>query len=203
MNKSKKNGKDIPVEYLEENQNKDFQEFTAEPEEERKNSTKVKSKTDKFKKLYDEAQEKYKVLNEQFLRFRAEFSNYKKRVEREQIEYSGYLKGELIKKILPILDDFNHMLEKSQENVNGELVLDGANLIYDKLFQILTNEGLEKIEASGEEFDPQIHEAMMIQKTSDENENNKVINVFQEGYRIGEKLLRPSKVIVGNYEEES
>jgi molecular chaperone GrpE len=202
MNKEKKNGKDIPVEYLEGKQDSESTTTEAQPEKEDILQPSPKIKKDKDKKSYQELQDKYQVLNDQFLRFRAEFANYKKRIEREQIEYTDYLKSEFIKKVLPVLDDFKHMLDKTQEGTNNESVLQGAKLIYEKLFQILANEGLEKIDADGHEFDPQIHEAMMLQKTKIKEENNKILSVFQEGYKIKEKLLRPSKVVVGDYEEE-
>ncbi|MEJ2636692.1 MAG: nucleotide exchange factor GrpE [Calditrichia bacterium] len=108
----------------------------------------------------------------------------------------------MIKKILPVLDDFKHMLEKSGENAGEDSVLDGARMIYDKLNKILEAEGLSVIDALGQEFDPQIHEAMMIQKTAEKQNHNKIIGVFQEGYKIKDRLLRPTKVVVGNYDGE-
>lgn len=203
MNKNKKNGQDIPVEYLEE---KDSPESAGTPSEEKPEETikpSPKTKKDKYKKAYEEYVEKYRNLNEQFLRFRAEFANYKKRVEREQIEYTDYLKGEFLKKLLPVLDDFNHMLDKTEQGTSEESVLEGAKLINDKLFKILASDGLEKIEAEGMEFDPQVHEAMMMQKTTDKKNNHIVLSVFQDGYKLKERLLRPAKVIVGDYQEES
>ncbi len=196
MNHNEKNNKEIPVDYLEEKDKK-----TTEAEE--KKEQKKERKRVNYKKLYEETLEKYKALNEQFLRFRAEFANYKKRVEREQIELSNYLKGEFIKKILPVLDDFNHMLKKSVEGTNEQSILEGAKIIHDKFYQILKAEGLEKIEAEGKDFDPQIHEAMMMQKTPDQKKHNKILNVFQDGYKLKDKLIRPAKVIVGNYQEEN
>ena len=112
-----------------------------------------------------------------------------------------FIKGEIIKNILPALDDFDHMFEKSEGDDNEKSVLEGVKLIYEKLIQVLKDNGVEKIEAIDKDFDPQIHEALMMQKTSNKDENGKVISVFQAGYTIKEKLLRPSKVIVGDYNE--
>ena len=144
--------------------------------------------------------EKIKEYEEQNLRIRAEFANYKRRVEREQVEFTTYFKGEILLSLLPILDDFKMMIEKSSEKENEKSILEGAKLIYDKLQQILEKEGLEKVQALGEDFDPEIHEALMMKSIDNEDDHNKVIEVFQEGYKLQDRLLRPSKVIVGQHE---
>lgn len=143
---------------------------------------------------------KLKSLQEQNLRLRAEFANYKKRVEREQLDFAPYLKGEMMKKLLPILDDFKIMLEKSSGNVYDQSLLEGAKLIFGKFEQILEKEGLLRINALGENFDPNLHEALMMKSIENEAENDVVVEVFQEGFMLNDKLLRPSKVIVGKFE---
>ncbi len=140
---------------------------------------------------------KLQELEEQNLRIRAEFSNFKRRVEKERLEMADFIKGELIKKLLPVLDDFKMMLEKAQAGQNEQSVLEGAAMIFEKLLQILEREGLEKIESLGEPFDPNIHEALMTQPTRDEAMHEKVVQVFQEGYKLKDRLLRPSRVVVG------
>lgn len=142
-----------------------------------------------------------KALEEQNLRIRAEFANYKRRVERDQSEYATYLKGEIIKKLLPVLDDFKLMLDKAGREDQEAHLLDGARMIFDKFNQILEAEGLTRIEALGELFDPQIHEALMMKAIDSADQNDRIVDVFQEGYRLNDRLLRPSKVIVGQYED--
>jgi molecular chaperone GrpE (heat shock protein) len=132
---------------------------------------------------------------------RAEFANYKRRVEREQIEFSEYLKGEVIKEFLVVFDDFDQMLQKSEGETNQQSVLEGAKIIYDKFIEVLKNQAVKKIEAVGSEFNPQYHEAMLMQPVDDENKSGKVIAVFQEGFTLNERLLRASKVIVGEFVE--
>lgn len=146
-------------------------------------------------------EEKIREYEEQNLRIRAEFANYKKRVEREQLEFTKYFKGEILLSLLSIMDDFKMMFEKSSEGENEKSILEGAKLIYEKLLQILEKEGLEKVNALGEKFDPEIHEALMMKPIDNEDDHNKVIEVFQEGYKLQDRLLRPSKVIVGQYED--
>jgi molecular chaperone GrpE len=147
-------------------------------------------------------EDKLKKFEEQNLRIRAEFANYKRRVEREQTEFIIFIKGEFLKNTLPILDDFKMMFEKSSNGENEQSVLEGAKLIYEKLRQVLEKEGLEKVNALGEEFDPEIHEALMMKPIDNEDEHDRVIEVFQDGYKLQDRLLRPSKVIVGKYETE-
>ena len=141
-----------------------------------------------------------KDLEEGNLRIRAEFSNYKRRIEREQIEFASYLKGELLKKFLPILDDFKMMMDKASSG-RDESTLEGARMIFEKFQQIMSKEGLQKIDALGSKFDPQIHEALMMKTIDDEAENDRIVEVFQEGFTLNERLLHPSKVIVGKYEK--
>ncbi len=202
MTVNKNTEKEIPVDFLEEEEKVPEQETESVKESKHPKETSKRTKKSKgeLKKKSDEFKGKYEELNEQFLRIRAEFANYKKRVERDQTEFSIYLKGEVIKNFLPILDDFDHMIQKSENNADEKSILEGAKMIYEKFIQVLKDYGVEKIEALNAEFDPQIHEAMMMQKIDDQDKNGKVINVFQEGYRMKERLLRPSKVIVGDYQ---
>ncbi len=182
-------------------------EAETEPAEEEGEPTAEEEGEPTAEELLEEAREifreKVKALEEQNLRIRAEFANYKKRVEREQQEFATYIKGEMIKKLLPVVDDFKSMLERSEEGENERSVLEGARLIYEKLVQILEKEGLQKIDALGQPFDPQIHEALMLRPTEDKEKHDTVVEVFQEGFMLKDKLLRPSKVVVGKFEEPS
>ncbi len=211
MSGDKKNTKNIDVEFLEEEEKNISKEDKVEDaDEEKENEAAAEDKTEKEKKSndkkqqnYDELKEKYDNLNDQFMRLRAEFSNYKRRVEKDQIEYSNYIKSETVKHLLPILDDMRHMLEKAEKETDNKSLFEGAKLIYDKFEQSFKDLGVERIEAIGQEFDPQIHEAMMMQKINDAEKHNKILSVFQEGYILKNRLIRPSKVIVGNYDEEN
>jgi molecular chaperone GrpE len=147
-------------------------------------------------------EEKIRKYEEQNLRIRAEFANYKRRVEREQDDFAMYFKGEILKSLLPVLDDFKMMFDKSSKGENEQSILDGAKLIYEKLQQILEKEGVTKVHALGEKFDPELHEALMMKQIENEEEHDKVIEVFQDGFKLQDRLLRPSKVIVGKYEND-
>lgn len=147
-------------------------------------------------------EEKIREYEEQNLRIRAEFANYKRRVEREQSDFVMYFKGEILKNLLPVLDDFKMMIDKSSKGENEQSILDGAKLIYENLQQILEKEGLTKVDALGENFDPELHEALMMKPIDNEEEHDKVIEVFQDGFKLQDRLLRPSKVIVGKYQDD-
>jgi len=131
--------------------------------------------------------EKIKELEDRLLRLQAEFLNYKRRVEREQLELADFIKGEIFKKILPILDDFKAMMAHAEEGKN----------------EVLEKEGLEKIQSLGEKFNPELHEALMTRPTTEAEEHDRVVEVYQDGYKLKEKLIRPSKVVVGKLEEKS
>lgn len=145
-------------------------------------------------------EEKIRNYEEQNLRIRAEFTNYKRRVEREQLEFAEYIKGDILSKFLPVLDDFKMMFKKSLAGANEQSVLEGARLIYENFNQILEKEGLERMRVLGEKFNPQLHEALMMRPIDNKEEHEKVIEVFQDGFKFKDRLLRPSKVIVGKYE---
>ena len=142
-----------------------------------------------------------KIAEDQNLRLRAEFANYKRRIEKEQFEYVLYSKSEILKHLLPVVDDFKLMIDKSSASENSNSVLEGARMIYERFVQILEKEGLEKIDALGQQFDPELHEALMMKPTEVESEHNVIVEVFQDGFRLKERLLRPSKVIVGQFEK--
>ncbi len=203
MAENKKNSKDIPIEFLEE-EGADKPQDSAKSDDDAVDAspelTESETNTsEKERQELEEIKKKYEDITEQFLRLRAEFANYKKRVDRDQIDFAEYMKGEVIKKFLPILDDFEHMLKNSGPDSDKHSVFEGARLIYDKFMSVLEEFGVKKMEVISEEFDPQIHEAMMMQPTDDESQNGKIISVFQEGYVQNGRLLRPAKVVVGQY----
>lgn len=126
-------------------------------------------------------------------RSRAEFANYKKRILREQAEIHQAARGEVIKIYLDIADDLERALEGKPSDGDGAIWSAGIDLIYQKLINRLELEGIKPMNAHGQEFDPNIHEAIMKEK-SDEYESGHIIEVLQEGYWIGDKVLRPAQV---------
>jgi molecular chaperone GrpE len=128
-------------------------------------------------------------------RARAEFANYKKRIEREQDESRSRAAAAVLAKLLPIEDD---LLRAVHERPEGEALqhwAEGIELIERKLAALLEAEGVEVIPAEGAVFDPELHEAVTHEPSDDHNEGQ-IIEVIQPGYRIGERILRPARVRV-------
>ena len=128
-------------------------------------------------------------------RARAEFANYKRRNDQEKQELIKVANAALIARLLPILDDFDRAFQTLPPGLRNLTWIDGVFLIHRKLLAILENEGLTHIEAEGQLFDPSIHEAVT-HEPSTEYEEGQVIGEVQKGYKLGERVLRPSLVRV-------
>jgi molecular chaperone GrpE len=128
-------------------------------------------------------------------RARADFANYKKRVLRENADIRQMARGEVIKLYLDIADDLGRALQEKPESREEGTWADGIEIIFQKLRSRLEAEGIKPMNPLGEEFDPNIHEALM-KEESKEYESGQIIEVMQEGYWIGEKVLRPALVRV-------
>ncbi len=128
-------------------------------------------------------------------RSRAEFANYKKRILREQAEIHQAARGEIIKLYLDIADDLERALDKKPDSGDGDIWAAGIEIIYQKLMNRLESEGIRPMDALGQEFDPNIHEAIM-KEESEEHESGQIIEVMQAGYWLGDKVLRPAQVRV-------
>ena len=134
--------------------------------------------------------EEYKDLLQ---RVQADFSNYKKRVDDERSERARMANACLIQNLLPVIDDLKHAVAAIPSEIADSDWVQGIALIEHKLGEILREEGVCRIEAEGEDFDPWEHEAVM---TEDGEEEGKIVQVLQEGYKLYDKLLRPARVVV-------
>lgn len=139
-----------------------------------------------------EAQNKAQEYLDALQRERADFVNYRRRVEQEKEQMAQWMTGETLKKILPVLDDLELALANRPA---GEPWADGIELVYRKFQSILEKEGIVRIEAEGKPFDPNLHEAVM-QEASETHASGTVIAVLRQGYLHGERVLRPSLVKV-------
>lgn len=142
------------------------------------------------------------ALYDQLLRRQAEFENYRRRVERERSDVYQRARSEVLLELLPIVDNFERALS-SLEKGEGETTAlrHGVELIHRQFNDALARFGLEPVEAVGQAFDPHFHEAVTTEPT-DEHEENTIIEEFQRGYKIGDKLLRPAKVKVASSPEK-
>lgn len=140
--------------------------------------------------------DEYKDL---FLRKAAEFENYKKRRQQEYASIISTASKALISELLPVLDDLDRLLanaaQKGADYENSQNLLQGAQLIRDKLMDLLTSRGLKTIECVGQPFDPKLHEALVQQQDSSA-EPGIVLKEFARGYRLGDKIIRHAQVVV-------
>ena len=128
-------------------------------------------------------------------RARADFANYKKRVERDQAQTAQMVTGSILKRYLEILDDLDRALKNHPQDGDGALWANGIELIYRKLLTILENEGVKPMDPLGKDFDPTQHEAI-ISEDNDQYHSGQVTAVLQQGYLLGERVLRPAMVKV-------
>jgi molecular chaperone GrpE len=126
-------------------------------------------------------------------RIQADFENYRKRAAREQERLIAHAHERLVRELLPILDDLERTLEAAERHEEAKLV-EGVKLVEQSLRRALAKEGLAEIEAEGA-FDPHVHEALLT-KPGDGAEAGTVLEVVQRGYRVGDRVVRPAKVIV-------
>ena len=144
-------------------------------------------------------QEKYDELNNQYLRLAADFENYRKRQAQERESLLKYGAENALKQMIEVLDNFERG-EKALENVEDcEKCKESFNLVHKQVIDTLTKLGLETIEAAGKEFDPNFHDAVMQTPTSEHPEHT-IIAELQKGYKMGDKVLRPSLVNVATQE---
>jgi molecular chaperone GrpE len=139
-----------------------------------------------------DAESKVVEYKDGWARTQAEFQNYKKRIERDNESFRVSTKGDIIKKVLPVLDDLERAL---QNRPADDAWASGIELVVRKFQNILEMEGVKKIEASGAAFDPNFHEAIS-HEPSEDVESGHVIEVVQNGYVIGERVIRPALVRV-------
>jgi molecular chaperone GrpE len=126
-------------------------------------------------------------------RVQADFENYRKRAAREQDHLVAHAHERLVRELLPILDDLERALEAAERHEEAQLV-EGVKLVEQSLRNALRKEGLLEIETNGP-FDPHVHEALLTQP-SEGAESGSVLEVVQRGYRVGDKVIRPARVIV-------
>jgi molecular chaperone GrpE len=136
--------------------------------------------------------EQEQEVDDRLLRLAADFENYKKRAARERSEYIALANERLIAELLPILDDLERALSAAEQHEEGQLE-EGVRLVHRSLAGLLERHGVRAIATDGK-FDPHVHEALLYQPS--EAEEGSVIDVVQKGYKLGERVVRPARVVV-------
>ena len=142
-------------------------------------------------------EEKLADIQDKYIRLSAEFDNYRKRTLREKMELSKYASEDMLLKIIPLMDDFDRALQHMDTATDIEAMKNGINLIYMKFSEFLKQNGIREIEALNTSFNVDLHEAVSKMPVTDENLKGKVIDIVLKGYYLQEKVLRFSKVVVG------
>lgn len=172
-------------------------ELDIEKEEAQKISEELK-KDKEIEELKMKLVEKEKEANENYdrlLRTAAELENLKKRVAREKEEWTKYANEELIKAILPFIDNLERAVNHAEKVVDTGVLIEGVRLTIQQLLQSLAKFGLSTFESVGKPFDPAFHEAMLVVE-SDKYEPNHVVEEFQKGYILNDRVIRPAMVSV-------
>lgn len=139
-------------------------------------------------------EERIKELENQVTRLSADFSNFKKRSEREKSDIYKFASEDLIKAILPIIDDYDRAIDHYDEE-NSDAFGQGMNMIFKKMVEILKTKGVKEIEALGSDFDPNFHHAVEM-SPNEHYESGKVCDVLMKGYTLNDKVIRPAMVRV-------
>ena len=192
---------EIPFKKAVENNNEEIKQESENTEtpEVNEQEEKVEDSTEEIVEEKQEEnnpwQEKYETLNNQYLRLAADFDNYRKRQEQERENLLKYGAENTVKKLIEVLDNFDRGLKAIETVEDCEKVKECYHLAYKNFNDVLGKVGLEVIKAEGEEFDPNLHEAVMRTPTDDKPENI-IITELQKGYKLGDKVLRPTLVNV-------
>ncbi len=144
-------------------------------------------------KALEEAEKKYRELNDKYMRLAADFQNQKKRFEKEKADLYMYAGEDIIKQILEVMDNFDRAIDMGGDA--DPKFREGMELVFKQLMGVLEKAGVKEIEALGEDFDPNFHNAVVMEDT-EEYESNKVSGVIRKGYMMKSKVLRPSMVKV-------
>jgi molecular chaperone GrpE len=175
-------------------QEEEVEETQAEAVAESENTDQLLSDAERetLKKKLADAESKTVEYRDSWMRAQAEFQNYKKRIERDNELTYVSMKGDIVKKVLPVLDDLERALQNRPADNSWA---SGIELIARKLQNVLESEGIKRIDAEGQEFDPNFHEAIS-HEPADGVKSGFVIAVVQNGYMLGDRVIRPALVRV-------
>lgn len=149
------------------------------------------------KKVEDITLEKSE-MHDRYLRLYSEFDNYRKRSNKDKLELIKNASEEMIRALLPVVDDFERAIKTAQAIEGGDAMLEGVQLIYSKLTAILKQKGLTAMESIGKPFDTDFHEAITNIPATEESQKGLVVDEVEKGYLLNEKVIRYAKVVVAN-----
>ncbi len=171
----------------------DNEEKTMDQEKHQAQKKHKKTKADEIAELKGQLVE----MNDKYLRLFSDFDNYRKRTNAEKLELIKTASKEVIEGLLPVLDDFDRALQNLNERGADDETIKGIELIYNKLFAYLKQQGLEPMDSKGNEFNTDFHDAITQIPAPTKDMKGKVIDVVQKGYLLNGSIIRHAKVIVG------
>jgi molecular chaperone GrpE len=154
-----------------------------------------------LKKELEEKEKELKEHHDRLLRLAADFENYKKRAAREKEDWTKFANEDLIRGILPFIDNLERAVNHAEKVVDTGVLIEGVRLTLQQILQALNKFGLSSFQSVGKPFDPTVHEAMLVVET-DQHEPNRVVEEFQKGYLLNDRLLRPATVSVSKAPEK-
>ena len=183
--------------------NEEVMEETAQAEENQQEETAQEEAPaaeqtveEQLANMLEEAQQMVREEKDKYLRLSAEFDNYRKRTLKEKAELIKNGGEKTLTAILPVLDDFERALKNMETSEETKAMKEGVELIFNKSQKILGQEGLQKIETEGKEFDTDFHEAIALIPAPSEDLKGKILDCVQTGYMLNEKVIRHAKVAV-------
>lgn len=201
MSKEKAKAKNNPQENTTQSKVEDI--LSPDPKQEEKNNGEVNQQEDLEQELRSKDEEVDKIKNEleeikdKYLRLYSEFENYKRRTARERIDLIKTANEDLMVALLPILDDFDRAKKSSENKEATAAALEGYELIYNKLIKGLEQKGLKNMGVlAGNDFNEEYHEAVA-QMPSGDDLKGKIVDVIEQGYYLGDKVIRYAKVVIG------
>jgi len=163
-----------------------------------KKRSKKLTKEEKLKLEIEELNSQLAELKDKYLRLFAEFDNYKKRTIKEKVDLMNTAAQDTLSALLPVLDDFDRAKQNAEdENSDAHFDNEGVMLVYNKLYSSLNQKGLEPMESNGQDFDPELHEAITEIPAPNKKMVGKVIDTIEKGYLLKDKIIRHAKVVVG------
>lgn len=145
----------------------------------------------------DEFKGKFEEINDKYIRLYSEFDNYRRRTAREKIELITNAGEDMLKILIPVLDDFDRAIANNEKSDDINAVKEGVKLVYNKFKKTLTDKGLKEMEMNDNSFNVDLHEAITKIPAPDNDLKGKVIDVIEKGYLLNEKVIRYAKVVVG------
>jgi molecular chaperone GrpE len=142
-------------------------------------------------------EEQVQAEKDRYLRLYAEFENFRRRTAKEKLDLIAGASGDVIKEILPVLDDMERAIDSNKSSQDVETVKEGFELVYNKLIRTLKSKGLQEMDSKDNEFDTDKHEAITKIPAPSEEQKGKVVDVVEKGYYLNDKVIRYAKVVIG------